>query len=180
MNWKTLLTGIWGGVSLHLAALSLLVVSTSEAVEPPWQKLRPVGQGEMSWLWFKLYDATLFSDNGHYRPGQYPQALTLTYARDIEREDLINATASEWQRLGVGSESDRKRWLEQLTALWPDVREGDKLAFYVDQAGAGHFWWQGKPLGSLVDPQFSEAFLAIWLADNSRDPDLTRRLRGQH
>ena len=30
-----------------------------------------------------------------------------------------------------------------------------------------------------ADPQFSAAFLAIWLADNSRDPALTRRLRGQ-
>ncbi|MGL5537343.1 MAG: chalcone isomerase family protein, partial [Aeromonas veronii] len=43
----------------------------------------------------------------------------------------------------------------------------------------GHFWWQEKPLGTLADPQFSAAFLAIWLADNSRDPALTRRLRGQ-
>ena len=77
------------------------------------------------------------------------------------------------------SETDRQRWLGRLAALWPDVGAGDRLTFYVDSAGVGHFWWQDKPLGSLADPQFSAAFLAIWLADNSRDPALTRRLRGQ-
>ncbi|MGN5137806.1 chalcone isomerase family protein [Aeromonas sp. 164P] len=179
MNSKTPITGIWGGISLHLAALSLLVATTSDAETLPWQKLRPVGQGQMQWLWFKLYDATLFSESGRYQPGHYPQALTLTYARAIEREDLLSATAAEWQRLGLGTDAERQRWLGQLAALWPDVQAGDKLTFYVDKGGAGHFWWQEKPLGTLADPHFSAAFLAIWLADNSRDPALTRRLRGQ-
>ncbi|MFP7408438.1 chalcone isomerase family protein [Aeromonas veronii] len=179
MNSKTPITGIWGGISLHLAALSLLVATTSDAATLPWQKLRPVGQGQMQWLWFKLYDATLFSESGRYQPGHYPQALTLTYARAIERQDLLSATAAEWQRLGLGTEVERQRWLGQLAALWPDVQAGDKLTFYVDKGGAGHFWWQEKSLGTLADPQFSAAFLAIWLADNSRDPALTRRLRGQ-
>jgi len=145
----------------------------------PWQQLRPVGQGEMSWLWFKLYDVTFYSETGRYQPGIYPQALTLTYARSIEREDLLNATAAEWQRLGLGSAADQQRWLTQLAGLWPDVTQGDKLTFYVDKSGAGHFWWHDKLLGSLADPHFSSSFLAIWLNDNSREPALTRRLRGQ-
>ncbi|MCP3292207.1 hypothetical protein NAT01_27260, partial [Aeromonas hydrophila] len=60
---------------------------TGQALVTPWQQLLPVGRGEMSWLWFKLYDATLYSENGRYRPGHYPQALSLTYARAIERDD---------------------------------------------------------------------------------------------
>ncbi|MND44548.1 hypothetical protein D3C80_353870 [compost metagenome] len=179
MNWKIPPIGTWGGISTLLAALTLLVATAVQGSAAPWQQLRPVGQGEMNWLWFKLYDATLYSASGRYEPGRYPQALTLTYARAIEREDLLSATAAEWQRLGLGSETDRERWLGRLAALWPDVGAGDRLTFYVDSAGAGHFWWQDKPLGSLADPQFSAAFLAIWLADNSRDPALTRCLRGQ-
>lgn len=179
MNWKILPIGTWGGISALLAALTLLVATAVQASAVPWQQLRPVGQGQMSWLWFKLYDATLYSQSGRYEPGHYPQALTLTYARAIEQEDLLSATAAEWQRLGLGSDTDRLRWLDQLAALWPDVGAGDSLTFYVDEAGFGHFWWHDQPLGSLADPQFSAAFLAIWLADNSRDPALTRRLRGQ-
>ncbi|MDM5136196.1 chalcone isomerase family protein [Aeromonas salmonicida] len=179
MNWKIPRIGTWGGISLLIAALGAMMAPSAQASAAPWQQLRPVGQGEMNWLWFKLYDATLYSQSGRYQPGHYPQALTLTYARDIERDDLLTATAEEWQRLGLGSETQRQQWLGQLAAFWPDVAAGDTLTFYVDEAGVGHFWWQDKPLGTLTDPQFAVAFLAIWLADNSRDPALTRRLRGQ-
>ncbi|MCF3096126.1 hypothetical protein EHZ86_02045 [Aeromonas australiensis] len=179
MNWKIPTIGIWAGVNLLLLAFTLFAATAVHASAAPWQQLRPVGQGEMNWLWFKLYDATFYSASGRYQPGHYPQALTLTYARTIGREDLLSATAAEWQRLGLGTVPERQRWLDQLAALWPDVQAGDQLAFYVDKGGVGHFWWQERPLGTLADPNFSAAFLAIWLADNSRNPALTRRLRGQ-
>ena len=132
MNSKIPPIGTWGGISLLLAGLSLPLTpfaQTGQALVTPWQQLQPVGRGEMSWLWFKLYDATLYSASGRYEPGRYPQALTLTYARAIEQEDLLSATAAEWQRLGLGSETDRERWLGRLAALWPDVGAGDRLTF---------------------------------------------------
>lgn len=181
MNWKIPHAGTWAGTSLLLGLLlwPLCWPLAASAQALPWQRLRTVGQGEMHWLWFKLYDATLYSQSGQYRPDHYPQALILTYARSISRQDLLNATGQEWQRLQVGSPEQRQRWLRQLASLWPDVQPGDRLGFYVDAAGQGHFWWRDKPLGTVPDPQFPAAFLAIWLADNSRDPTLTRRLRGQ-
>ncbi len=179
MNWRIPPVGTWGGTSLLLAALSLPLLATAQSVAAPWQGLRTVGQGEMRWLWFKLYDATLYSESGRYQQGRYPQALSITYARAIERQDLLEATAAEWHRLGLGSESERQRWLARLATLWPDVVPGDKLVFYVDEQGTGHFWLRDRLLGSLDDPAFAPAFLAIWLTDDSRDPALTRRLRGQ-
>lgn len=171
--------GLWRSIRLLWVGLAISLSPPVLASAAPWLQLRPVGQGEMNWLWFKLYDATFYSHNGRYQPGDYPQALTLTYARAIARQDLLSATADEWQRLGLGSETQRQQWLHQLAGFWPDVAAGDRLTFYIDAEGKGHFWWQDKPLGTLADPQFSAAFLAIWLADNSRDPALTRRLRGQ-
>ena len=179
MNWKIPPIGTWGGASTLLAAVTLLFATAVQASAAPWQQLRPVGQGEMSWLWFKLYDATLYSESGRYQPGRYPQALSLTYARAIERQYLLEATAAEWQRLGLGSESERQRWLARLATLWPDVVPGDRLVFYVYAQGRGHFWLRERLLGTLDDPAFAPAFLAIWLTDDSRDPALTRRLRGQ-
>lgn len=179
MNSTGLCFGSWRSVRLLMVALCITLAPTILASPAPWQSLRTVGQGEMEWLWFKLYDATFYSHSGRYQPGDYPQALTLTYARAISRQDLLSATADEWQRLGLGSESQRQQWLRQLAGFWPDVAAGDQLTFYIDAEGKGHFWWQDRPLGTLADPQFSSAFLAIWLADNSRDPALTRRLRGQ-
>ncbi|MGL5453146.1 MAG: chalcone isomerase family protein [Aeromonas sp.] len=156
-----------------------MMAVTPAASAAPWQQLRPVGQGEMNWLWFKLYDATLYSKSGRYVAGEYPLALTLTYARSIAKDDLLRATDEELARIGGSSLAQRARWRAALSAFWPDVTPGDRLTFYVDSRGAGHFWWHNRPLGSLNDPQFCAAFLGIWLADNSRDPALTRRLRGQ-
>lgn len=94
MNWKIPHAGTWAGTSL---LLGLLLWPGFVSGEPlPWQRLRPVGQGEMRWLWFKLYDAILYSQSGDYRAGHYPQALTLTYARSITSKDLIAATGQEW------------------------------------------------------------------------------------
>ena len=73
MNWRIPPVGTWGGTSLLLAALSLPLFATAQSVAAPWQGLRTVGQGEMRWLWFKLYDATLYSESGRYQPGRYPE-----------------------------------------------------------------------------------------------------------
>ncbi|MGL5289957.1 MAG: hypothetical protein ACRC9N_10855, partial [Aeromonas sp.] len=59
------------GIRVRLAALIFVIAPPMMAVTPaasaaPWQQLRPVGQGEMNWLWFKLYDATLYSKSGRY------------------------------------------------------------------------------------------------------------------
>ena len=48
----------WCSIRLLLMALAFSLVVPVLASSAPWQSLRPVGQGEMSWLWFKLYDAT--------------------------------------------------------------------------------------------------------------------------
>lgn len=171
MNWKIPLVGTWVGISL-------LCWSTLSWAAP-WQQLRPVGQGEMHWLWFKLYDATLYSQDGRYGPHRYPQALSLTYARDIDRQDILDATAQEWQRLAPGDSQAQARWLAALSGVLPDVKAGDRLTFYVDEQGQGELWLRDRSLGRIAEPGFSAAFLAIWLADNSRDPALTLRLRGQ-
>ena len=68
MNSKIPPIGTWDGISLLLAGLSLPLTpfaQTGQALVTPWQQLQPVGRGEMSWLWFKLYDATLYSENGY-------------------------------------------------------------------------------------------------------------------
>ncbi|MGB6189291.1 MAG: chalcone isomerase family protein [Aeromonas molluscorum] len=171
MNWKILHVGAWAGISL------LCWSSLSWAA--PWQQLRTVGQGEMHWLWFKLYEATLYSQDGRYVARRYPQALSLTYARDIDKQDILDATGQEWQRLGLGDERQQVRWLGALSNILPDVNKGDRLTFYVNKQGLGELWLRDAPLGLITEPGFPDAFLAIWLADNSRDPALTRRLRGQ-
>ncbi|HTN35003.1 MAG TPA: chalcone isomerase family protein [Marinobacter sp.] len=141
----------------------------------PTDDLQLVGQGKMSWLFFDLYLARFYSADGHYQPDQFPQALCLRYQRNIDKKDLLKATVSEWQRLGVRW---KKSWQEQLAAAWPSVRRDDELTLRIDKDGASHFYFNDSQLGEITDTEFGPAFLAIWLSPDSKNPGLTRQLKG--
>ncbi|WP_375057776.1 chalcone isomerase family protein [Zobellella sp. DQSA1] len=141
----------------------------------PLSDLTLVGEGKMRWLFWDLYQARFYSGDGRYRPGDFPQALALHYQRDIRQEDLLNATVEEWRRLGVDWKPE---WQQQLSRLWPSVRKRDELVLRADKDGVSRFYFNWQLLGEIVDPEFAPAFLAIWLSPDSRDPALTRQLKG--
>ncbi len=139
-----------------------------------WQE---VGRGEMSVLWFNLYQASLLTPTGEYRQGDYPLKLDIRYQRDIEADDLVNATVEQWQHLNF-SEQQILVWQQELLGLWPDVTDGERLAFECLSADSGNFYFNGELLGNVSSPGFAQAFLAIWLSENTSRPDLRAQLMG--
>ncbi|PSJ45783.1 hypothetical protein C7H85_10450 [Zobellella endophytica] len=155
--------------------LSILFFLAVPVWASPMADLTLVGEGGMRWLFWDLYHARLYSDDGRYRPGVFPQALALRYQRDIEQAELLRATVEEWRRLGVDW---RPEWHRQLRRLWPSVRKQDELVLRVEASGISRFYFNRQLLGEIADPAFGPAFLAIWLSPDSRDPALTRQLKG--
>ncbi|WP_116472589.1 chalcone isomerase family protein [Zobellella maritima] len=141
----------------------------------PVSDLTLVGEGKMRWLFWELYQARFYSQDGEYRPGDYPQALELRYARNIDRDDLLEATVVEWERLGIDWKPE---WPRQLARIWPSVSRRDELVLRVDDNGISRFYFNWQLLGEMTDPEFGPAFLEIWMSSNSRDPALTRQLKG--
>ncbi len=165
-------------ISAQISIYSLLLMTlsfTAFAAVPP--TLKHVGQGSMSWLFMDIYQAALFSADGNYQPGQYPQALSIRYQRDISKDALLKATRQQWQKLSV-DEKLYSPWLQTLSRLWPNIKDNDRLTFLVSKNGAGDFYHNDKWLGRIDDPAFSAAFLSIWLAKNSSEPGLRRQLIG--
>ena len=154
--------------------LSLLLALPATA--SPVRDLSPVGQAEMRWLFWKLYDVQLLSSDGRYREGDYPLALSIRYAREIESGKLVSVTLDEWQRLSIDW---REEWAEQLQRLWPSVKQGDELLLRVQESGHSVFYHNGQRLGEMTDPDFAPAFLAIWLSRDTREPAIRQRLLGQ-
>jgi hypothetical protein len=64
--------------------------------------------------------------------------------------------------------------------MWPDVREDDVLALEMSASGRSTFLLNGKPLGSIDDPEFGPSFLAIWLSPDTSRPELRRLLIGMN
>jgi len=157
-----------------LCLLALLLAGNAQA-----EQLQLVGQARLEVLFWSIYDSRLYTADGSYSDGQRPLRLELEYLRDIEAADLVEHTRNEWQHLQLRAD-EKDLWLQELARLWPDVREDDVLALEMSESGRSTFLLNGKPLGSIDDPQFGPSFLAIWLSPDTSRPELRRSLIGMN
>lgn len=153
----------------------VILLCTGMAQASPLQDLQKVGDARLEiWFW-EVYKSSLYTATGQYTAENYPIALKIDYLRDISAEDLVGATVEQWQKQGL----DNKRtssWIEQISALWPDIREGDQLIFRADENKKGHFYYNQQPLGTVEDADFASAFLGIWLSPETEYPKLREKL----
>jgi hypothetical protein len=140
---------------------------------------RMVGQGEMRWMGFHLYTAQLWSAD--VRIGERePFALVLNYQRSISRKQLVDASLKEMQRLADTPADDKRlaRWRGYMDQAFRDVNEGDQLIGVYLPGKGSRFYQRSALLAEIDDAEFARAFFAIWLAPNTREPDLRRQLLG--
>ncbi len=175
-RWKALIA-----CAFFNMATSVQAETPSPDVSMAWQQWPEVGEATLTWGWWTIYQSSLRAPSGRYQ-AQSPHALVITYARDISDERLMKATNDQWAHLGF-SAAQRERWQTELGDAWPDIIEGDRLAF-VRQKDNGVFHYQPKGKDwrtTLVvdEAELADAFLAIWLSDNTDFPDHRGALLGE-
>lgn len=136
-----------------------------------------IGQAELNVLWFDIYQAQLLSSTGQYQGDSQPLLLKLNYQRDISKEELLRVTRKEIAKFASKEKADI--WINNLDKIWLDIKEGDELSFWIDNAGVGHFFFKDRWIGSIAEPEFSQAFIQIWLSDRSSYPKLAKQLKGE-
>ena len=144
----------------------------------PWQKFELVGQAELRFFVWPVYEARLYSDSGAYEfPHTAPFALVLEYKRQFTKEQLISETQKQWQILGI---EQTREWLESLARVLRDVEKSDVITLYVDNKANSVFYLNDTLLGSINDPAFTEQFIAIWLSDKTSRPEFRANLLGSN
>lgn len=138
---------------------------------------KTVGQATLKILWFNIYKAELQTAEGKYSGFEGPLILKLNYLRNISKQQLLEETNKQLQ-LFV-SEEQASVWSNALEPIWPAIKKGDQLAFWIDFEGTGHFFLKEAWIGSVKDPAFSSGFVQIWLSTKSNYPNLAKRLRGE-
>ncbi|ALO44201.1 chalcone isomerase family protein [Pseudoalteromonas phenolica] len=144
----------------------------------PVQGLTKYGEGQMSVMFWDLYKAELFGKTSSYQADTPPVALKITYLRDIDKVDLIEATLDQWVHIGYENEAI-PNWVSQLEQIWPDIKEGSQLTIRVHPDGTSDFYDATSKIGNMNDPQFGKAFLAIWLSEKTSEPELRAQLIGE-
>lgn len=131
-------------------ALLLLIAAAPLASAADWLSWRKTGDATLTWGPFTVYTSQLRTPQGRYIAADQDQALILTYARDITRDELVDATREQWQALGILTrEAQSEAWLSTLATLWPDVSSGTQLAFVLREK-RGQFWYRASAAEKLL------------------------------
>lgn len=161
-----------------LAALALCAALGAQASPlPHLPGFEAVGSGTLRVLGLRIYDATLWAPRGVWASSQ-PFALELRYARSFDGAAIARRSIEEIRAQRSLPETTLARWEAQLAAIFPDVRDGDRL-IGVRTPGEGAAFYQGtRPIGRIADETLADAFFDIWLAPATRAPELRARLLG--
>lgn len=172
--------GLLALLGLWLAGTATSASTLPATVLDQGYPLRKVGGGELRWLGFPIYDASLWTSSGRYDGfgRRDTVALSLWYRRSFSRDELLRITETAWKRLGQPGVAQRERWLAELRSEWTDVAPGHNVTTVVVPDGPTRFYDQRGRFSEVEDPAFGPAFLAIWLDPRSVVGDLRRELLG--
>lgn len=133
---------------------------------------RPYGTGSLTWLFLTAYDASLWTDAPVWSMRE-PFALSITYKMSFSREELVERTVEEMQRVSPGlSKEALGRFVSRLSKVYPNVKSGDRItALHVPNQPV-RFYHNGVMTSDVSDADFAEPFFAIWLSPQTSEPSL--------
>ncbi|MDV6250718.1 chalcone isomerase family protein [Vibrio sp. EA2] len=160
---------------------------TTKVSTADWRQWKTVGQAKLTWFIFDIYESRLRAPDGRYQVSAdvspHPFALEIYYQRDVTKQQLLEVTEEQWQKLGVNQQR-RQQWLSELNEMYPNIKKGDELA-YVTDGKSGHLLYRRAgevspvTVGYVEDEGLNDAFLSIWLSPKTEFPKLRKQLIGQ-
>lgn len=136
------------------------------------------GEGRLRFFGLQVYDIRLWAPQpvGADDWAQAPLALELAYARTLYGQAIAERSLEEMRRQGDIATPVAERWLGEMTRLFPDVKDGDRLTGVHLPQAAARFFYNGAFRGEVRDASFARRFFGIWLAPQSSEPSLRERL----
>lgn len=142
-------------------------------------RAQALGDGELRWLGFRVYHATLWAEQRPFQP-ERAFALQLHYYRSIGRQRLVQTSLDEMQRLNATSidAATLAQWQASLTRAFTDVEPGDELIGVYAPGHGLRLYNRQRLLADIDDVRLARAFFGIWLDERTRDQGLRRKLTG--
>ncbi len=152
-----------------------------------WHQWQTVGEAKFTWFIFDIYTSRLKTPDGEYEVtadvSPHPFALEINYQRDITKQQLLDVTDEQWQKLGF-DKSNRQQWISELSTIFPDIKKGDALTYLTDGKTGQLIYRQAgqerhQTLGHVKEERLNDAFVSIWLSPKTEYPQLREQLIGQ-
>ena len=170
---------------LALLVLSLTMLGAMAAppafVAADVPEARLAGEGDYTWFGMRIYQAQLWVGPLGYQgaaSATAPFVLELRYARALDGGKIAEASHEQMQKIGVGTEQQRQSWLGTMRRIFPNVKEGQRIAgaYRAGIAPGVRFYLDGQVLADVPDGDFARAFFAIWLSPAGTAPTLRAAL----
>ncbi len=152
-----------------------------------WRQWKTVGEAKLTWFVFDIYTSRLKTPDGAFKVtadvSPHPFALEINYQRDITKQQLLDVTDEQWQKLGY-ADAYRKLWIAELNTIFPEIKKGDVLTYLTDGKTGQLIYRQAgqerqRNIGDVNDEELNDAFLSIWLSPQTEYPKLRKQLIGQ-
>ncbi|MFC3092647.1 hypothetical protein DRW07_00330 [Alteromonas sediminis] len=158
--------------------ISFGVLSMPQPVDEHIPQAKLVGEGKFTYLFWDVYNAQLFAPDGRWQ-AQAPYALTLTYLRNFDGEDIAVRSREEMEGLGFKDKEKLASWEQVMKDIFPDVQEGEQITGIIKADQTTVFYKNQELIGAVEDREFGEQFFAIWLHENTSEPRLRKKLIGE-
>ena len=136
-----------------------------------------IGKANYSFLVWNIYDAELYSDKKNFNPNRY--ALILKYNRSIPKDRLVKETIEDIKIQKKLSFDKINKWTELLGSIYEDTQIGKKFIAVRLDLRTSVFYYNNKKIYQSTDQEFNMLFFNIWLRENSKNPQFTKKLLGK-
>lgn len=170
---------IWIVALLGLAAIisrPALAISETVAAQPStiWQER---SQATATWMWFDLYNATLFTqpdfNKSRLLADDEPLKLQLCYLKSIAKSDLIKGAEAV---LDKNLSTDLKRTVAGLHESYVDVEPGDCYVLQHSPQTGTQLKLNGQLAFESKEPGLKSVYFGIWLGENALSDTLKKKL----
>ena len=135
------------------------------------------GEAVLRFLGLKVYDVRLWTQMKPFTHGE-PFAIELVYDMAIKGKDIADRSVKEMRAQGVSDETKLRRWGDEMTKIFPDIKHGDTLIGVSIPAKEARFYNREKLIATISDPEFAKAFFDIWLSEKTSEPKVRLKLLG--
>lgn len=155
------------------------VQASLTAVQGTLPEPQLVGEARLKMMFWNIFDAKLFSQSGQFSP-EKPFALSLTYLRSFEDNDIVDRSIDEIQSQKPEiAKNTLAQWKRQLSQIIPDVSKGSTITGVRTSEGYTRFFLNDNAIGEVKDDEFTLAFFDIWLGEKTSNLRLRNKLIGR-
>ena len=164
-------------ILVGLVALISLPAFASGAWLQNFQPPILIGEGTLKFFVWEIYDVRLFAASKPFSRAN-DLVLEFDYKRELSKDEVIKASIKEMKRQNGVNQNELDGWQGFLEQGMQSVQDETKAAVYWSPEGRITFYYEGSEPVTINNAEFANAFVDIWLGEQTSQPELRNSLLG--